>query len=47
MSHLQIVCALNVTGQFHTECQQMLCITAKEFSRLSRGIYAPLFDAVL
>jgi len=46
-SHLQTVCARNVTCQFHTEDQQILCITAKEFSRLVRGIYAPLFDTVL
>jgi hypothetical protein len=41
------LCEPDVTCQFHTEDQQMLCITAKEFSRLARGIYAPLFDAVL
>lgn len=32
---------------FYTEDQQILCIIAKEFSRLARGIYAQLFDAVL
>jgi hypothetical protein len=46
-SHLQIVCARNVTFQFHTEDQQILFITAKGFSLLVRGIYATLFDGVL
>jgi hypothetical protein len=39
--------ARNVTCHCHTGEQQTLQTTAKEFSSLARGMYEPLFDAVL